>query len=611
MFSKMLSDYLAGKNIHAYAFLGAHPFRKGTTHGVRFFVYAPAARRVELVGDFNHWDGRSHALRLEDSRGLYSIFVPGFERYSTYKYRIYDEDEHWVDKSDPFAFFAELRPGTASKYYDLAGFPWTDEEYCNNRSNQLGRPVHIYELHCASWRQKDDGSLYSYEELAEILIPYLTSLAVTHVEFMPLSEHPLDGSWGYQSHGYFAMTSRYGEPKQLMHLINQLHRANIGVIFDFVPAHFVADTTGLAQFDGTSLYEISSDKNAKSAWGSLYFDLVKGHTRSFLTSAASFYASYFHIDGIRFDAVSHLIYRQGTKHLGYNHEGLAFLQFITKTLHQRYPYLMLIAEDSTDYPNVTKPVSEKGLGFDYKWDLGWMNDTLQYYSSPIHKREQLHHKITFSMHYFYSEHFLLPFSHDEVVHGKRSLIDKMYGDYEHKFPQLRNLYGYLFTHPGKKLVFMGNEIAPFREWDEAKQHDWFLLKYPLHDAFWHYYRDLSILYHSDACLWASDYEFQGFLWLMVDNAKQQVFAYMRSHHGNHGIIVLNMSPTDYINYEIGVPFSGIFSEVINSDDTKYGGKGKINGILIEASAQPLHGQPYRISLQISAFSFIYLRHSNV
>ncbi|MFA6739256.1 MAG: 1,4-alpha-glucan branching protein GlgB [Bacilli bacterium] len=610
MYSKMLSDYLAGKNIHAYAFLGAHPYRKGTTHGVRFLVYAPAAARVELVGDFNQWEGSHHSLRLEDARGLYSIFVPGFEMYDTYKFRVYDEDDHWVDKCDPFAFFGELRPGTASKYFDLAGFPWTDENYCMERSQQWNRPVHIYELHVGSWRQKLDGSLYSYEELAEILVPYLVDLGVTHVEFMPLSEHPLDGSWGYQSHGYFAMTSRYGNPKQLMHLINQLHRANIGVIFDFVPSHFVADTTGLAKFDGTSLYELSSEKSAKSDWGSLYFDLVKGHTRSFLASAASFYASYYHIDGIRFDAVSHLIYRRGDKNLGPNHEGLAFLQSITKTLHQRYPYLMLIAEDSTDYPNVTKPISEKGLGFDYKWDLGWMNDTLRYYSTPFGEREHLHHNITFSMHYYYSERFLLPLSHDEVVHGKRSMVDKMYGNYEQKFAQLRNLYGYQFTHPGKKLVFMGNEIAPFREWDESKQQDWFLLNYPIHDAFYRYYRELSRLYHSDPCLWAHDYDGEGFSWLMVDNAKQNVFAYLRSYHESHAIIVLNMSPTHYSNYEIGVPFAGIFHEILNSDDTKYSGEGMVNAHPIETKPLPMHGQSQRISLQLGAFSFVYLRQSN-
>ena len=433
------------------------------------------------------------------------------------------------------------------------------------------------------------------------MIPYVKEQGFTHIELMPLNEHPFDGSWGYQATGYFSATSRYGTPKQLMEFINQCHHHDIGVIIDFVPVHFVKDYFGLIEFDGTPLYEYPNPQDAHSEWGTMVFDLWKEEVRSFLMSAASFWMDVYHIDGIRIDAVANIIFWHGDKRRGVNEGALAFIRRLNYYLSQRYPSAILIAEDSSDFPKVTHPTFEMGLGFDYKWDLGWMNDTLKYYSMDPIFRSYHHHQLTFSMAYFYSERFIMPLSHDEVVHGKGTIINKMWGDYDQKFAQVKNLYLYMFTHPGKKLNFMGNELGHFREWDENREMDWHLLQYTRHNSLNRFFVDLNRIYTHHSCLSRYDYEHRGFRWIDADNTNQSIYSYYREDEKSVIVTVLNMTPVAYEQFHIGVPIAGEYVELINSQKLIYEGNDMCNYVPLHAIEELCHNLPYKIIIRLAPF----------
>ena len=490
----MLDDFLIhvfhkGNTLEAYKVFGAHLETNDHKKGVRFTVYAPNARSVQVVGDFNDWDGQNHYMERYTDGGIWTLFIPGVKEFALYKYRIETQNFATVDRADPYAFYSELRPGTASRVYNIERFRWADKKWLNSRTKNFDKPMNIYEVNIGSWKMKkdftaeEDGEFYSYEEMIELLIPYLVENNYTHLELMPLTEFPFDGSWGYQATGYFSITSRYGEPKGLMKFINACHKAGIGVIMDFVPAHYVKDGHGLYKFDGGFVYDYPDINRRYTEWDSVYFDVGREEVRSFLMSSVGFLAEYFHIDGIRFDAVSNLIYWKGNKEAGVNDGALEFMKRMNNHMKGYYPGVMLIAEDSSDFNGVTKAPDIGGLGFDYKWDLGWMNDTLKYMKLDPVYRQGDHNLLTFSMAYFYSENFILPFSHDEVVHSKGTIIDKIWGNNEQKFAQLKTLYTYMMIHPGKKLNFMGNELGEYKEWDEKVALGWNILKYPIHDSF--------------------------------------------------------------------------------------------------------------------------------
>ncbi|MBQ4255360.1 MAG: 1,4-alpha-glucan branching protein GlgB, partial [Bacilli bacterium] len=559
----LLWDYLNGQTTHAFDYFGCHfgtreveevietvdkagRKRKKTTkrveHGAWFRLYAPMADDVSVIGEFNDWDVRVHKMTKVDDCGAYEIFIPGIRDYMSYKYHFRNARGEYVDKADPFAFYSELRPQSCSRCYDIEGFPWLDGDFLAQRTRNFDKPMSIYEIHIGSWRGKIDGRYPSYEEVADYLIPYLQQTGFTHVEIMPVTQYPFDGSWGYQATGFYSVDSRYGNPKQLMSFVDRLHRAGFGVILDFAPVHFAIDNYALREFDGTCLYEYSDPAHTISPWGSAQFDLGKDPVRSFLMSAMNYFITYFHFDGIRVDAVSNIVFWDGNKANGENTGATEFIKRLNGKIHYEHPSVMMIAEDSTDFTKVTAPVEYGGLGFDYKWDLGWMNDTLKFYGKdPVYKKYE-HHKLTFSMHYFYSDNFLLPLSHDEVVHGKGTIINKLWGDYDQKFALLRNLYTYQFGHPGKKLNFMGNELASFDEWNESKSLPWELLSFPKHDSVKRLIRDLNLIYRAEPAMHFEEHNPAHFQWLMADNADQSVFAFEREVGDSDLIFVFNMTP---------------------------------------------------------------------
>ena len=507
-----LQDFYEGKTFDAYSYFGAHI----EGDGVIFRTYAPQAKQVSIIGEFNNWQEEN--LQQDGQSGIWVFHSSLAKEGQMYKYIIYGKNGR-VEHCDPYGFGMELRPNFASIIRNISKYTFDDFEWMNNRTRNFDHPVNIYELHLGSWKLKEDGSWYEYDEMAQDLIAYCKKYHYTHVEFMPLNEYPFDGSWGYQPTGYFSPTSRYGRADQLQSLIDQLHKANIGAIIDFVPAHFATDSYGLKLYDGSELYEYPASDVGESEWGTCNFIYSRYEVCSFLQSACNYWLTEYHFDGIRMDAVSRLIYWLGDENRGVNPCSIDFIKTMNAGLHMIHPSCMLIAEDSTAYPCVTKPVSEGGLEFDYKWDLGWMNDTLDYFMKTSEERKSVSNKLTFSMHYFYNERYLLPLSHDEVVHGKKTIIDKMYGSYEEKFSQARSFYLYMMMHPGKKLNFMGNEIAMFREWDEEKEPDWFLLKYPMHDSFSKYIEKLNEIYESTPQLYQWDDDPKSFKWLLIDESK--------------------------------------------------------------------------------------------
>lgn len=601
----IVNEFHEGNCATLYQYYGAHLTKKGT----QFAVYAPNARFVSVVGDFNDWNGYEHPMKRKDD-GTWELTVTDAKLNQKYKYRITDCHDFTTDKSDPFGFSSEHRPKTASVITNLSDFKWTDSKYLKNRTNSHTSPMNVYEVHLGAWMRKPNGETHSYEELIDHLIPYLMKHKYTHVEFMPLTEYPFDGSWGYQSTGYFCTTSRYGTPKQLKKLVNELHKFNIGVIFDLVLAHFVKDSHGLAYFDGTPLYEYPSKLDAISEWDTHNFDLWKEEVRSFLISAGNFWIEEFHFDGLRIDAVSNIIYWGGNSEKGPNEGALNFIKRFNHEIHSRNKGVMIIAEDSSSFGNVTKPSEFGGLGFDYKWDLGWMNDTLKYYGKDPVYRKHHHNDITFSMSYFYSEKFMLPLSHDEVVHGKGTIINKMWGTYEQKFAQCKNLFTYMYTHPGKKLSFMGNELAQFREFDELRECDFGVLSFPIHAAYNRFMIDLHSVYQYYPALWALDYSTNGFYWIDADNAQSSVYSYCRRDEKETLIIILNMMPTSYEHFMVGVPEKGNYIEVLNSDQDIYAGYNMCNYEELKTHDYHIHGFEQAIDVRIAPFASIILRKKN-
>lgn len=600
MFS--LDAYFNGQSVDGYQYFGAHL----DNGGVLFRVYAPAARSVKIIGDFNEWNGDSHVMDKIDERGIYQLWIDQIGEWTLYKYHIQSSEGKWIEKSDPYGFFQELRPKNASLVVDLEHYSWQDQGWMNKRSKNEDKPLNIYELHLGSWKKRNFHEWLTYPEIARELVPYCHEFGFTHIEIMPLNEYPFDGSWGYQATGFFSLTSRYGTPKQFMEMVDLLHQANIGVILDVVPSHFVKDQHGLAQFDGQALYEYPREADAHSEWGTYYFNYWSEHVRSFMMSSEGFWCAQYHIDGLRLDAISNLIFWGGQKDRGINQGAIYFLKRMNDTLAKAYPEVMLIAEDSSDYPGVCAPTFENGLGFDYKWDLGWMNDTLSYYGLDPTYRKAHHHDLTFSMAYFNNERFILPLSHDEMVHGKKTIIDKMWGNYEQKFAQVKNLYLYMMSHPGKKLNFMGNELAHFREWDENKEMDWFLMKYPQHQSFVRFFRDCSRIYgHTES--FTHDFSTDNFQWIDADNADQSIYAYVRKYQEEIIVCVFNMSSSSYENYRIGVPGKGTYAELINSEKDIYNGCNMLNYKPLVSEKMKAHGFADSIRIAIAPFAGMYFK----
>lgn len=558
--------FYTGKIFNAYQYLGAHI----TDAGVVFRTFAPGAQKVSLIGECSQW--REYDMNRVYDGNFWECYVDGASAGSMYKYRIYEKSGSCVDHCDPYGFGMELRPNSASIVRDLNSYQFHDSAWMLSRSDCKNRPLNIYELHFGSFRKPSErvDDWYTYEEMADILIPYLKQNGYNYLEIMPLNEHPCDESWGYQSTGFFSPTSRYGTADQLKAFVDACHQNSIGVIMDFVPVHFAVDGYALAQFDGTALYEYPHAAVGVSEWGSLNFMHSRGEVRSFLQSAANYWLAEFHVDGLRMDAISRMIYWQGDPGRGVNLDAVKFLQYMNRGLKALHPTAILIAEDSTSYPDVTKSVSENGLGFDYKWDMGWMNDTLDYCRTAPAYRGMNYHKLTFSMMYYYHDQFLLPLSHDEVVHGKATILQKMNGHYEKKFPQARILYMYMYAHPGKKLNFMGNEIGQLREWDEKRQQDWNLLDFPVHREFHRFMMDLNHIYLQHLALSEKDYDPDGFRWLDCHQEERCIYAFERIGSSERIIAVFNFSNCEQI-YQLKVRNSQTVQVLLSSNWVIYGG----------------------------------------
>lgn len=609
-----------GTLFHSYRWMGAHPVKENGEEGVRFTVWAPHANHVGLAGDWNRWDGSKDSLFKIPDSGIWSRFFPGIGAGTFYKYHITGPHNETFLKADPYGFASEVRPSTASVVTDLSGYRWNDGNWRRRVKSPYQKPMNIYEMHFGTWRQKKDGNHYTYREMADLLIPYLLDMNYTHVEFMPLAEHPYDLSWGYQGTGFFALTSRYGSPHDFMYLVDRLHQSGIGVILDWVPAHFAKDAHGLRQFDGTPLFEYEDPQKAeKPGWGTLSFDYAKPEVHSFLISNAIFWMDMYHIDGLRVDAVTSMIRLDFEKsenqysrneHGGLeNLEAIAFLQQLNKTVFEYYPNALMMAEESSAWHGVTAPVHHGGLGFNYKWNMGWMNDTLSYIEQDFGNRPAKHHLLTFPICYAYSENFTLPLSHDEVVHGKKSLLNKMPGTYEQKFAGLRVLLGYLMTQPGKKLMFMGGEFGQFIEWKDQEQLDWLLLDYETHRQTRMYTAALNQLYVQQKALWELDHDMDGFQWICAHDDRQSVVSYMRkgTKPGDTLIIVINFQPQLHERYRIGMPKGGCYEEIFNSDRLEFGGEDRLNGGELRTEKLPWHDQLSSLEITLPPLSMVILK----
>ena len=610
--------FYSGRDCRAFDYMGAHPFVQDGEQGYLFRVYAPEAEKVSVMGEFNDWN-RDADYMTRDEQGIWEKFIPNIPEYAAYKYSVWAKSGDVFDKSDPYGFHFETRPGNATKAYDIDGYEWGDASWLDWRKKHLpySNPVNIYECHLGSWKMHEDGNFYSYRQLADELVPYVKEMGYTHIEFMPLTEYPFDGSWGYQVIGYFAATSRYGTPKDLMYLIDKAHQAGLGIIMDWVPAHFPKDGCGLVEFDGSHLYEYADPlKMEHKEWGTRVFDYGKVSTRNLLFSSAMFWIEKFHMDGLRVDAVASMLYldynRQGewrpNVHGGReNLEAVDFLRLLNEYILTDHPDVMMIAEESTAWPMVTKPGYDGGLGFNFKWNMGWMNDMLCYCSADPFFRKDMHDKITFSFMYAFSENYILPLSHDEVVHGKCSLISKMPPPYENQFGGLRALYGYMAAHPGKKMLFMGGEFAQFSEWAYQRGLDWMLLDYPAHRQMQAYVKALNHFYLATPQLWEQDTDWRGFEWISHEDNRNNIIAFRRvAKDGSDIVVVVNFSPEEQQEYRIGVPITGTYEEIFTSDKTEFGGSGMAN-VKLKTENKPMHGQEQSIVLKIPRFGVLFFK----
>ncbi|MBD3308256.1 1,4-alpha-glucan branching protein GlgB [candidate division KSB3 bacterium] len=610
--------YLFGEGRHykIYEKLGCHLMQHNEVDGALFAVWAPNAKRVSVVGDFNQWDGRRHPMRMRGSSGIWELFIPELTEGHLYKFEIKTQIGHLYVKTDPYAFYCQQRPQTASIIKNIDTFTWDDQDWIIRRGheNPLKKPISIYEVHLGSWMriEEDNNRFLTYQELADKLIPYVKELGFTHLELLPVAEHPLDASWGYQVTGYYAPTSRYGTPEEFMAFVNACHREGIGVIVDWVPAHFPRDSYALPYFDGTFLYEHADPRLGEHKdWGTLIFNYGRNEVRNFLVANALFWFEKYHIDGIRVDAVASMLYLDYSREEGdwipnrfggrENLEAIEFIKELNEKIYEYFPGVMTIAEESTSWPGVTHPVYLGGLGFLFKWNMGWMNDMLTYMSKdPIFRRYH-HNMITFALLYAFHENFMLVLSHDEVVHGKRSLLDKMPGDVWQKFANLRTLYGFMLGHPGKQLLFMGGEFGQWFEWNSDKGLDWNLMEYDHHRFLQRYVRDLNRVYTSEPALFRHDENWQSFEWIDFYDSDNSVISFLRNsleRQEDTLVFVCNFTPLPHHGYRIGVPFPGYYREIINSDAEIYGGSGVGNGGGCMAEPTPWQGHPYSLNLSL-------------
>ena len=610
-----------GRHWHAYRFLGAHPWEADGVRGVLFATWAPNAERVSVVGDFNHWDGRRHPMRCRGGSGVWELFVPGLAAGALYKFELRHRDSGTVMlKADPYARRFELRPRTACLVAGDEAYPWGDGDWLAARAGTdwSRRPLAIYEVHLGSWQRDADGGFLNYRELAHRLVDHVTRLGYTHVELMPVSEHPLDASWGYQPIGYYAPTSRFGTPEDFRYFVDHCHRHGIGVLLDWVPGHFPKDPHGLARFDGTALYEHADPRRGEHQdWGTLIFNYGRAEVRNFLLANALYWLEEYHVDGLRVDAVASMIYLDYSRKPGEwlpneyggneNLEAIEFLRELNTVAHQRFPGVLMVAEESTAWPGVSRPVHLGGLGFTMKWNMGWMNDTLEYFAhDPIHRKYH-QDRLTFSLLYAFTENFILPFSHDEVVHGKRSLRYKMPGDEWQQFAHLRLLYGYQYTHPGKKLLFMGGEFGQGPEWSHDRPLDWYVLDYAPHQGLLRLVEDLNRLYREVPALHGGDFDPAGFEWIDCHDAEHSVLVYLRRAHDDVAVVALNFTPVPRFDYRIGLPGEGDYEEVFNSDSERYGGGnlGNLGGR--PAEPVPWMGRPCSMPVTLPPLAAVIFR----
>lgn len=610
--------FYSGRDCRAFDYMGAHPFVQDGEQGYLFRVYAPEAEKVSVMGEFNDWN-RDADYMTRDEQGIWEKFIPNIPEYAAYKYSVWAKSGDVFDKSDPYGFHFETRPGNATKAYDIDGYEWGDASWLDWRKKHLpySNPVNIYECHLGSWKMHEDGNFYSYRQLADELVPYVKEMGYTHIEFMPLTEYPFDGSWGYQVIGYFAATSRYGTPKDLMYLIDKAHQAGLGIIMDWVPAHFPKDGCGLVEFDGSHLYEYADPlKMEHKEWGTRVFDYGKVSTRNLLFSSAMFWIEKFHMDGLRVDAVASMLYldynRQGewrpNVHGGReNLEAVDFLRLLNEYILTDHPDVMMIAEESTAWPGITAPTSAGGIGFGMKWNMGWMHDTLEYLHEEPINRKWHHNEITFSMVYAYSEHYVLPISHDEVVYGKGSLYGKMPGDDWQKLAGVRSMFAYQWAHPGKKLSFMGNELAQWGEWDHDASIDWDCLNWQEHRQVQTMVADLNAFYKAHPALWSQDFDPAGFQWLTSDDADHNTLSFLRiGTKGETLAVVVNFSGEAWSDYQVALPTGGKWTEVFTTDDAKYGGSDIHNGTF-EAVEGEYHSRPFSAKITVPALGVVFLK----
>ncbi len=625
------SQFITGYDLHLFnegshhkifEKLGAHPAIQGGQSGTHFAVWAPSAQSVSLVCNFNHWDGGANPMKRLDDSGVWEVFIPDIAPGEVYKYEIRTPSGELIQKADPYAFYSELRPGTASIVCDLDNYEWRDNEWISARDSgsTFDKPISIYEVHLGSWVRSEDGSFLSYRDYAARLVDYAADMGYTHIELLPVAEHPLDDSWGYQVTGYYSVTSRYGRPEDFMYFVDECHARGIGVIMDWVPAHFPKDAYGLARFDGTALYEHKDPRLGEHPdWGTLIFNYTRHEVRNFLIANAVFWFEKYHVDGIRVDAVASMLYLDygrkkgqwipnkygGNQNLG----AVEFLKQLNATVYEYFPGIMMIAEESTSWPMITKPPYTGGLGFTYKWNMGWMNDYLRYVGMDPVYRKYHQNLITFSIMYAMSENFVLVLSHDEVVHGKRSMIGKMPGDYWQKFAGLRVTYGYMYGHPGKKLLFMGNEFGQFIEWDFHKGLDWNLLDYDKHSGLKDYMRDLNRLYTSEKAMHEVDFSYDGFEWIDCNDSDHSVISFIRKGRdpGDILVFICNFTPVVYDDYRLGVPFEAYYKELLNSDAELYGGSnvGNLGGVRAD-SIQHMQ-KPYSIKVRIPPLAMVVFK----